>query len=77
MKELKAVNITTTEGDVYLFPAMEQTGLAVLRAGCRRGHAGSMLTLSNVSGACLVLPARIIASVQVDGEEIWTPSCVA
>lgn len=66
---LCCASFETTLGETYSFPDMDSGELDKLANYFPEGH--SSITLSNVSGACLVIPVRIIKAFYVDGVERW------
>ena len=71
---LAAIEVTTRNGDVYSFPAMDKEELRkVLPIGKNEPPAPSQSTLAmvNASFAVLSVPFRIIKTVSVDGDVWW------
>lgn len=69
--ELVPVMIVTTLGEMYRFPDMTRREIERVIAE-DWVLPGGMLTLVNISQACLVVPIRIIASIHVSGEKKWS-----
>lgn len=69
--KLAELTLRTSLGAEYKFPDADEDELKNLIKGLQLGTHLSQLTLTNVSGACLVLPIRIVASVSINGEEKW------
>lgn len=67
---LSEVEFETTMGAVYKFPDVDSGALDQL-VSFFPSSTHPQVTLTNVSQACLVLPARIVASIRVDGVERW------
>lgn len=65
------VGIETTLGAHYTFPDMEKSIFEMVLAQDESWLRLGSLALTNTSGACLVLPTRIIQKVTVDGEIRW------
>lgn len=69
-QKLVRVKITTELGAVYEFPDMIAQILEPLIAS--ENLCGfPQISLVNASSACLVLPVRIIKTIEVDGEVKW------
>jgi hypothetical protein len=68
---LVPAEITTKEGDVYVFPCMLQSEAQQWIDNASSFSYQTQLTLVNVSGACLVLPTRVIATISIGGVEVW------
>lgn len=66
--KLVTLELETTLKAVYVFPDMPATAIEAFVAGF--GHERTV-TLVNVSMACLILPARIVNVLRVDGIERW------
>ena len=67
---LVSVIVTTELGAVYHFPDMQRAHVeALLKSPNLHGFA--QVTFVNQSAACLVIPARIIRTIAVDGEIKW------
>jgi hypothetical protein len=67
---LKTCEIETRLGAVYRFPDVD--GEVYVPKGAGLNAAVTGLTIVNASGACLVIPWRIVQKIRVDGEVIWT-----
>ena len=71
MSKLTDVTFTTTLGAVYSFPDVDlQTLEELVRQFPPSGQAN--VTLTNVSRACLVIPARIIITIRFEGKVQWS-----
>ena len=68
--DLVIVTIKTTQDSEYIFPDMSRQMLenVIKNSGWL---ADSNVVLVNVSGACLVIAARIVKSLSYDGEVRW------
>ena len=69
MSTLTDVELHTTLGAIYKFPDVDEGELDRFVRDFRNS---GQVTLSNVSGACLVLPARIVKTILIGGVERWT-----
>jgi hypothetical protein len=69
-EKLVKVKITTELEAVYEFPDMFLSALDTLIAS-ENLHGFAQVSLVNASSACLVLPSRIIKTIEVDGEVKW------
>jgi len=69
MSQLTEVEFWTSLDAIYIFPDVDEAELLRLVSGFH--HAGQV-TLVNVSGACLVLPSRIVTKIFIGGIEKWT-----
>jgi len=70
---LSTIEVTTSLGDVYRFPAMQQQAVRSMLVQLEVDRLQyENLVLTNVSQAVLILKVRTIALVQVDGELRWT-----
>jgi len=71
---LASIEVTTRNGDVYSFPAMDREEVRkVLPAGKNEPPPTSQSTLAmvNASFAVLSVPFRIIKTIAVDGDIWW------
>lgn len=66
----RVCTIETRLGAVYQFPDIDDK--IEIPRGAGLNKALTNLTLVNISGACLVLPWRIIKSIKLDEEVVWT-----
>lgn len=67
------VVITTHEGHEYVFPSMNVTKLkSILPESGRVETTMPALVMVNTSVSALTVPMRIIRSVTVDTEELWS-----
>jgi hypothetical protein len=66
------VSIETFEGASYVLPDMDGRIFEKVLLHEEMWKRLSSFTISNVSGACLVVPMRIIKDIRVDGEVKWT-----
>lgn len=64
-----SIEITTKTGAVYVFPDFPKD--EIFRVLSSQVFASGDLTLTNVSGACLVIALRIVEKVTADGEVVW------
>jgi hypothetical protein len=64
---LHTVWIRTTLDEWYTIPGVH----AVARAILSRPLDQSRLTIANVTGACLVVPTRVISKIYMDQTLIW------
>jgi hypothetical protein len=67
---LKICEIETRLGAVYRFPDVD--GEVYVPKGAGLNAAVTGFTIINASGACLVIPWRIIRQIRLDNEVIWT-----
>lgn len=67
---LRNCTIETRLGAVYVFPDMATEVDVPVGSGLNSSETN--LTMINVSGACLVLPWRIIKQIKMDEQVIWT-----
>lgn len=65
---MKTVRILTTLEAVYEFPDMKDRDLSMVLGQLTPGRT---LVLTNVSGAFLSMPARIIRKITVGEEIVW------
>lgn len=65
LKGLTQVEIETTLGEKYLFPDMDIRVFEKVVAQEEMWRKLGSLALSNISGACLVIPTRIIKEISV------------
>lgn len=73
--DLVEVTVETSLGAKYVFPDMPRTTLdnVIQLKGWKYENP---FILVNVSGACLSVPMRIVATVSYDGEVKWKgPAC--
>jgi len=63
------VHIRTKTEAEYVFPDIDKD--SVHRVISLQVYSATSLTLTNISGACLVVPIRIIDTIAVDGEILW------
>ncbi len=71
---LVAVMVVTELGAEYHFPDVLRSQIEPLLVSDTL-HGFTQLTVINQSGACLVIPKRIIKTIALDGEIKWrTPS---
>jgi len=68
--ELKLIEIETHLGAVYRFP--DVTGDVYVPVGAGIDKSQSFFTIANISGSGLTIPYRIIKTIKVDGELLWT-----
>ncbi len=73
--DLTVVTVKTKEGSEYCFPDVPRSMLKNILAN-RGWNCTGQVALVNISGACLVMPARIVATLSYDGEVKWTGSPV-
>jgi hypothetical protein len=66
--QLVVVELRTKLGASYVFPDVSHAVLNTLLNGFMPS---AQVAITNVSGACLVIPTRIVESIHVDGEEKW------
>jgi hypothetical protein len=66
---LKDLEIETRLGKLYKFPDVAE-GVR-LPVGSGLDENTTQLTVTNVSGACLVIPFRIIAKLWFNGSLVW------
>lgn len=66
---LVSVEFETTLGSVYSFPDMDLNEMESLVS---RFTFENNVTLVNLSQACLVLPARVVKSIRIEGVEKWS-----
>lgn len=69
MSDFVNVRILTRTGALYEFPDMSSDAMEKLLEARPSGWRD--LTLTNVSGACMVIPFRIIEELLVNGESKW------
>ena len=78
LAELVTIIALTTLGSEYVFPDVALAG--DMKKQAEEMMRGSNLSYSNISGACLVIPTRIIQTVHADHplrrgleqvEELW------
>lgn len=69
-EKLVTVKITTELEATYEFPDMFLNALETLLAS-ENLHGFAQISLVNASSACLVLPTRIIKTIEVNGEIKW------
>lgn len=68
MSAFVTLTFETTLGSKYVIPDVEPKAASDLVASLPRfADAG----ITNASGACLIIPSRILAAVSVDGEVRW------
>jgi hypothetical protein len=67
---LQTCVIETRLGALYRFPDFE--GPLEIPKGAGLSKALTQLTIVNISGSCLVLPWRIIKTIKLDEEVVWT-----
>lgn len=67
---LVQVAVTTELGAVYNFPDMLKSHVDALVMSPNL-HGFAQITFVNQSTACLIIPARIIKTIAVDGEIKW------
>ena len=68
--KLVKVKIETQLGAIYEFPDMALATMEALIAS-ETLHGFAQVSLVNQSGSCLVVPARIINTISIDGEIKW------
>lgn len=66
---LRDLEIETRLGSKYLFPDVAE-GIK-LPTGAGLDSNMTQLTITNASGACLVIPFRIIKLIRADGTILW------
>ncbi len=66
---LRDLEIETRLGSKYLFPDVAE-GIR-LPTGAGLDSSMTQLTVTNASGACLVVPYRIIKLIRIDGTIMW------
>jgi hypothetical protein len=67
------VEVTTTLGATYVFPDMPFGQLKFfMESMAATIGASDTLVLTNLSGATMTVPKRIIATLKVDGKTVWT-----
>lgn len=64
-----SIQITTKTGAVYVFPDFPKE--EVFRVLGSQVFSDRDLTLTNISGACLVISLRIVETITADGEVVW------
>jgi len=64
-----SVEITTKTGAVYLFPDFPKDD--IFKTLSSQVFVDGDLTLTNISGACLVIALRIVETITANGEIIW------
>jgi len=67
---LKTIEIETHLGSIYRLP--DYLGKIWVPAGSGTGINDSTFVVVNISGAALTIPFRIIKTIKVDGELLWT-----
>lgn len=67
---MKVCKITTRLGATYVFPDVGDEVEIPIGAGFSDNS--TSLTIVNISGACLVLPWRVIDTIVFGEETIWT-----
>lgn len=75
--QLMHVYIETLEGASYSFPDMDKEKLEQLLGNDSTWKALGSLVLVNASGACLVVPTRIIKTIALNPDfvdALWTAS---
>lgn len=68
--KLATVTITTELDAVYTLPDMFVGSVESL-TNSENLHGFAQISLVNVSGACLIMPSRIIKTIAVNGEVVW------
>jgi hypothetical protein len=71
---LVLVDIETTLGVHYTFPDMDRSIFEKVVANDSVWRSLGSIVLTNASGACLVVPSRIIQTIKIDGEVWWKTS---
>jgi hypothetical protein len=66
---LVTIGFLTLEGSAYSFPDVEVEEAERLAAYFPEKY--SQVTLVNASGACLVVPLRVVRVYLVEGQERW------
>ncbi len=76
MSKLSLIEIDTTLGASYSFPEMDGAIFEKILGNEEMWRRLGSLALTNASGACLVVPTRVIQTIKVDNEVRWTASPV-
>jgi hypothetical protein len=66
---LKTVQIETRLGAIYIFPDVAED--IRFPSGSGLDANVTSLTITNMSGACLVVPYRIVKKVRFDDAVVW------
>lgn len=74
MSKLVTVRFETTLGAHYTFPDLDSSIFEKVLMQEEAWRRLGAIALSNASGACLVVPTRIIETILVDGVIRWTAS---
>lgn len=71
MKSFNTLKLTTLQESEYLFPDVLPEAVQDLKSKLQNTRHFESLTLVNASGACLVIPMRILAKIESEGESVW------
>jgi hypothetical protein len=73
MSKLALLQLQTKSGATYVFPDMDVDAVKKIlpEAGRLPAEDTSSLILTNITGAVLVVPLRVVACVLLDNEVVW------
>lgn len=70
--QLVLIEFETFEQATYSFPDVDKEQFRKMIANVSIWKSLGSMVVTNISGACLVLPSRIIKTIRIDKEEVWT-----